>query len=372
VRFSGPTAFNLPESPTAATLFHSNALQAQKYVELATFPQNHYTLQLDVPDRMEVLNAYLADRHLTYRVSDKGRLAMGVQNATADIRQVRDPVALAVIDALTTHRFEHELREVRKQFPGGDLEQLAESSRALRNVRQRARTLDQVFGQLRERNINSSRLTVGSILVSLTDAGMIFRGLEADCHLCGVKSFIELRETTAPAMCPGCRAQTLYSTDNNNQPVLHYRLNALLDRASDQGALGHLVVTAALRDLYGDEYGDENVAHLLGVDLTATDGTKKEADSLALVRGDVWLGEVKPSGDLFTAEQIGRDLGLAELVGAKTYLMASPGGLDQPSIISALAAATATAKEMQLAILDSPTAKIRILTKYDLPPSHSD
>jgi hypothetical protein len=365
VRFSGPTAFSLPASLTAAKLFDNNALQAQGYVELATYPQNHYTFRLDVPDRMAVLSAYLADRRLTYAVSDKGRLAMGVQNATPDVGQLRDPVALSVIDALTTHRFEHELREVRKQFPGGDLEQLAQIARGLLDVRQQTRTLDEVFGELRRKEFDVNRPAVGALLVSLTDAGMVFRGLEANCHVCGMKSFIELRETTAPALCPGCRAQTTYSSDNSNQPVLHYRLNALLDRASDQGALGHLVVVAALRELYGEE----NVAHLPGVNLTTTEGTTKEADLLALVRGDVWLGEVKPRGGLFTEEQMDRDLALADLVGAKTYLMASLDGLDSALIASALAATIA--KDMQLAILDAPTPTIRILTQHDLSELHS-
>jgi hypothetical protein len=366
VRFSGPDAFTLPESPSAVKLFDKNAIQAQQCVEVNTRPQNHYTFRLDVPDRLSVLAAYLSDRHITHTLSDKGHLAMGVQQATPDINQLRDPAALAVIDALTTHRFEHELREIRRQFQDGDPDDLAQIASALLSVRQRTRTLDQIFGELHEKGSNAERSAVGTILGSLSDAGMVFRGLEADCHVCRMKSFIGLPETTVPATCPGCRSHATYSPDEKGQPVLHYRLNALLDRASDQGALGHLIVAAALRDLYGEE----NVAHLPGVNLTGSGGRTREADSLALVQGDVWLGEVKPRGDLFTKEQIDRDLELAELVGAKTYLIAALGGLDEPAIGVALDATVA--KGMQLAVLDSPMAKIRVLTRYDVAPASAE
>ena len=355
VRFSGSPVFALPESASAAKLFHRDAFQAQTFVELATAPQNHYTLSLDIPDRLAVLSAYLADRHIPYSISDKGRLALGVQNAAPDLNRLRDPIALAVIDALTTHRLKYELREIQNQFPNGDPERLEAIARSLLNVRQSTRTLDQIFSELCANGVTTTRPVVGTMLVSLTDAGLIFRGLETACHVCGMRSFTELTETTAPAKCPGCRAHASYSADDRNQPVLHYRLNALLDRASDQGALGHLAVAAALIDLHGEN----NVAHLPGVNLTGPGGVTKEADSLALVRGDVWLGEVKPRGELFTGEQVARDLDLAEMVGAKTYLMASTSDFDNAVIKDALEAASA--RRMQLAVLDGPMGTIRIL-----------
>jgi hypothetical protein len=46
--------------------------------------------------------------------------------------------------------------------------------------------------------------------------------------------------------CPVCGAAAGFVSGPTGEPSLHYRLNALLDRASDNGVLGHLVGMAAL------------------------------------------------------------------------------------------------------------------------------
>lgn len=365
IRFSGPTAFQIPESPSAARLFHENAVQAQGYIELTTRPANNYTLQINIPDRMSVLSAYLGDRLLTYRISDKGRLAAGIENVMPDIARLRNGIALKVIDALTTHRFEYELKEVARQFSDFEPEQREAIARALLNVRQECKSAESIFSEMRMKGVDVDRATVGTALTLLIDAAMVLRGLQADCRLCGMTSFMELSATTAPAVCPGCKAQAAYTLDTSAQPVIHYRLNALLDRASDQGVLGHVVVTGALRDLYGDQ----DVINLPGVDITTPHGITKEADSLALVAGEVWLGEVKARADAFTPAQIERDLALADAVGAKTYLIVCLEGVDQATITSTLM--TVVAKGLQLAVLDSAEGAIRIFTGHDIPPPRS-
>jgi hypothetical protein len=361
VGFSGPPAFAVPQSSSAAKLFDPNALIAQGRIEIATRPANHYILHMDVPNRKAILSAYLDDRGLHHELSDKGGFAAGVLNAIPGVSQLRNPIALAVIDALTTHRFAYELKEARKQLPGMDDDHLDELIRSLRSIRQVSRTLEQIFAEVKKANDPLTRRDVGAALGALTDVRMLFRGLQVACDLCRIASFVEMQEASAPPACPGCGSPASYSPDPFGQPAIHYRLNALLELASENGVLGHVILDAALRDLFGYE----DVVNLPGVNLAVSGQKAHEADSLALINEHIWLGEVKPHSHSFSDEQIERDLALADTVGAQTYLIVCLKGLEDDRIHAALLGAVK--RGMQLALLEAADGRIRILTKFDLP-----
>jgi hypothetical protein len=360
VRFSGPPSFALPESPSVPALFLTNAVQSQRCVEMTTQPANHFTVYVDVPERAQVMTSYLHDKGVDHQLSDKGRLAGGVLSLSPLINVLRNPVALTVIEALTRHRFKYELEEARKQLAGVDDAQLERLVSSLQDVRQLHRTLEQIAGAIGSTGARVDRPTIGNIIGRLTDAQLVYRGLEVACDVCGVRSFTELTAAHAPAGCPGCGSVAGYTADSNGQPLLYYRLNALLDRASDVGVLPHVVMEAALRQ----KFGEDDVANLPGVDLTLQGGAKREADCLALIRARVWLGEAKTQSSAFTDAQIERDLTLADAVGADTYLMTCLNGLEPSRIETALQAAVD--RGMQLALLRSADGEIRELTAVDL------
>jgi hypothetical protein len=117
-------------------------------------------------------------------------------------------------------------------------------------------------------------------------------------------------------------------------------------------------------------FGEQDVVNMPGADITMPDGSACEADAIALIRGDVWLGEVKPRAAAFTSDQMVRDIQVAEAVGANTYLIACLNGVDEERVQAALT--LATAKEIRLAVLDAADGKIRILSKHDLRPVAED
>jgi hypothetical protein len=102
-----------------------------------------------------------------------------------------------------------------------------------------------------------------------------------------------------------------------------YRLNALIDRASDQGVLAHLVTIAALNRLAQDCY------ILPGVDLSFPDGTGGEVDLLGLFKGRVIAGEVKTDGASFGRVQLDKDFALTKRIGADIHVMAWMGKLSE-------------------------------------------
>lgn len=360
VRFSGPPSFALPESPSVPALFIANAVQSQRCVEITTHPANHFTVYVDVPERAQVMTSYLHDKGIDHQPSDKGRLARGVLSLSPLISVLRNPVALAVIEALTRHRFKYELAEARREVAGADDAQLERLAASLQDVRQLHRTLEQIAGAIGSTGTSVDRPMIGKIVGLLTDAQLVYRGLEVACDVCGVQSFTELTAAHAPARCPGCGSVAGYKADSNGQPLLYYRLNALLDRASDVGVLPHVVMEVALRQ----KFGEDQVANLPGVDLTLQGGAKREADCLALIQARVWLGEAKTQSSAFTDAQIERDMTLAQAVGADTYLMTCLNGLERSRIETAVQATVN--RGMRLALLQSADGEIREFTAVDL------
>ena len=91
--------------------------------------------------------------------------------------------------------------------------------------------------------------------------------------------------------------------------------HGLLDRASDQGVLIHLVAEAELRRRFEDVY------LLPGVDVSARSGPE-EVDLFGVCGGRLIVGEAKTSADQFTPSQIERDVGLAAALGADRVVLA--------------------------------------------------
>lgn len=283
-----------------------------------------------------MLSAALADRGVGHAPSDKGLLACGIRTLVSDSNILRDSVTLRVIDALTTHRFEYELKEAKKQFPDQVPEALAAMATRMQEIRQTSRTLIQVREELRQGGMQVTRHQVGTVLTRLVNTGAAIRGFMVSCTSCGMSTFVDVSQLEAPPTCPGCGSYAALVSAHDGEPAQHYRLNGMVDRASDQGVLPHVVAAAALC-----QKGQHPEAYVSpGTNCTLPDGTKAEADVLALVGRDLWLGEAKSRSDGFTDEQLEKDLALTLAVGASTYLMICLDGIDAGCLQRACARAT--------------------------------
>lgn len=134
---------------------------------------------------------------------------------------------------------------------------------------------------------------------------------------CGLSSFVSLERTSAQPMCPTCNAVPCYKL-NNMGVELRYRLKAMVDRASDQGAIPHLVAEAVLRKEH------DHTFLLLGVDVRRPDGSEAEVDFYGVHAGKIIAGEAKMSTKEFSEDQIRRDVELSKILQADIHLMTSP------------------------------------------------
>jgi hypothetical protein len=258
---------------------------------------------------------------------------------------------LEVVRALTTGRIAHDVAELRRQFegvPSADLEAMA---RRLHDVRQTDKSLHQIASRTRTKVAD-----IGAELERLVHVGVVIRGFKVECGLCGVDSFVELAAAQRQPACPGCGSSAAFEATSGREPMLRYRLNAMVDRASDNGVLNHIIAVAALHD----HAQNREVYIAPGVNLLFPTGRRAEADLLGLIGGDVWYGEAKSSAGWFTEEQIDGDLDSATGVGASHYLAVCPGGLG--SDVEELILAKAQSRGVAAAVLTAPEGSIRFVT----------
>lgn len=319
VRVASSAFDGLPKRPTTAPLVIDDASWSEDELELAMYAQNRYRLELRVPSLRDAAWALLKNRTTQAALSTKGQLAHRLKELGAAEVLLQDSV-IQVIESLRTGRsqdLERTLQEALEHVSPTDA------------LRDRLEELASEWGQRSKRrflpisNIKSLGENAGSAVELLCSRSWAERGLKIRCGQCRIQSFIPLPETTPEARCPACGAtNTRYEPVGGNPdsgPEMHYRLNAQVDRAADQGIIPHIFADAVLT-------AEEPQTSLLhAIDVTFEDGRKKEIDLYGITAGRVVAGEAKTDPAEFTPEQLASDIELSAALGADTHLIVSTG-----------------------------------------------
>ena len=337
VRLSSSAFDDLPKRPTTASLVMKDASWSEDELEYATYAQNRYRLELRVPTLPEATWALLKNQNAQARLSDKGQLASRLNELGAVEVLLHDSV-IKVIDLLRTPRSTSLLRDLKQllpeDYPPERLEQLASEFGG--RAERRYRSLSHLQGEADNRGGEAAEL--------LCSRSWAERGLKIKCDRCGMASFVPLPQTGPEPRCPACGA-THTTFEPADSPQLHYRLNALVDRAADQGVIPHLFADATLTNQNPQTF------LLAGVDLTFGDNTKKEVDLYGITGGKVVAGEAKTNPEWFNPEQTERDIELSALLAADTHLLVSTERVADATEEQALQ--LAADKGLDLLILDS-------------------
>lgn len=321
LRISSP-AFNwLPRRTATAELIHRNATWSHGDLQIATSTSNRISLDLRLPSLSDATWSLLGASTTSANLSDKGQLANRLEDlALSDILLGEN--VMDVIRELTTPRSKELLRELRRLQAEGRSE--AELVDVASTWGGRAQRRYQSTAQLKEKVGRSS----STAAERLTAASWAERGLAVRCDQCNLKSFVPLRDTRSEPQCPACGASQLY--DGPSAPRMQYRLSPILDRASDQGVVPHLLAIAALRAQF------EGTCVLPGVDVAFVGGHNAEIDLFGISDGKVIAGEVKSSMIEFTQSQIERDVQLSSQLNADRHVLACTETVPKPVVDLAL------------------------------------
>jgi hypothetical protein len=309
IRLSEAAHLQAPAVEAVAQLFHDQASWRWSELEI---PQRHAEI-LDIPLRIPapraILDAVIREKRLKLALSRPGRYAQAVLSRLTSPGLFMNPNVEKVVSAITSSPTAKLLAELGKRY---SLSNEAVGA-ILGRLDARPPRLERSALEIRR----TTGLQLAEVLATLDElafAGLLERGLTTECDECGLRSFQGFGEISPRAICPACGSRAHFAGDAKG-PQLHYRLNALLDRASANGALVHLYAVAALVK--------ENAGALVlpGADVTRANGTSAELDLLGLVGRVVFGGEAKRSAAAFTNEQLERDVALTREVGGTRHVM---------------------------------------------------
>lgn len=300
--------------------------------------------RLRMPTNTEVLELALRAHRARYQPSDKGKYGLALLERAAEIASVVDtPQKIAWIRQLANART--------SSFTKRLLQSGVESALAEEIVDLAQLHFAVPFRPVSDLGSEAQAADLVDLFERLATAGLVYRGLAIRCETCLVHSFVELAATGARPTCPACGANAYYVVDERRKSGLsvHYRLNALLDRAVNGGVLPTLAVVRRL-DQAAKERGVRMMHFVPGADLYVEDQAMGEIDILGFIDQQILAGEVKTSPQDFTQEQIDKDLQKVSAVGADVYVIASTGAIDEPQRI--IAREKADAAGCRLTIID--------------------
>ena len=308
----------IPKRDTIAASILQGSMWSNDEIQIQTNLQDYYNLNIYLPSIETVVQKLLKATNSTAKLSDKGQLGQRLYELV-DTSIFCNTDVLKVVKSLTTPRSKELMRILEQRREQGDsdeklLEIAAESSvRATRGYR----PISRLGG-------NASEL--GKAAELLAHRSLAERGLEVKCKVCGLNSFVSLPEAHDLPMCPACKAEQYYQ--GKAGPEICYRLNALLDRASDQGLIPHLMALARL------QLDTPKCYALLGVDFEYDD-KNFEVDLYGAYKGQVMVGEAKTNANDFTKSQVVKDIEAAVALQADVYLMACPESISESDTLFA-------------------------------------
>lgn len=309
LRLSGGPLSRLPRRASTARLIRDDARWVRDGVEINVQLRKEYRLTLGIPTLEEATYAALGDVVGGQELSDKGRIGEALRRGL-DLTKLLQAGVYEAIISLTTPRSKELLRELKRaggvEVPEGRLIEIA-ASWGGRSER-RYRTASQVASEIGDSGQRA--------LESLCSIGWAERGFEVNCSLCGVRSFVPLLATTDMARCPGCGTENTYTVASSGDTLaVQYRLNALVDRAADQGVIPHLLVEAAI-------CGTAERGFLIpGLNVVFRDGGKNEVDVFGVLDSRMLSGEVKTKASEFNDGQISRDIEVSRRLGVDLHLI---------------------------------------------------
>jgi hypothetical protein len=313
VRLSGGPFSALPRRPSTAALVHDGATWHGTTLQLAADTQPDYCFNVRIPRLADTVGVVLSEVANQHRLSDKGKIGAALQ-ASKNIAVLLQPGTYEAVVELTTPRAERLRRELHNLHAAGKGVDQAMVERLITEWGHR--------GERRYRGASQVSKSSAAALETLVDQQWAERGFEIACTNCGISTFVSMADvpTRGPAICGGCQSPQRYTLEKATPKVV-YRLDALVDRASDQGVLPHLLVIAALT------MQDSGSSLLPGVNLAFAaspgKGGDHEVDIFGVHQARILAGEVKTKASNFTPDQLARDIDLSKRVRADVHLLAA-------------------------------------------------
>lgn len=301
--------FDVPRTGATARLYHPNSTWDTGGLRLLTNPLGRYDFWLNLPEPEEILAAGLDERGFAFRPNDKATQIQGVLAATRDRSLFRRASVISTIQALTATSSRDLTRQLGEVAERGTFtpDETAQMMAAI------APSVGLRCSAVAERVTGATKEETSEALDHLVREGLVERGFQTKCDVCGLKLFADLQRAASTPHCAGCGSRASLVVESLTEPVLHYRLGSLLQRLSLNGGLAPLAAACLLLD--------ENSYVVPGADLNASGESRGEVDLIGWKGRTVFVGEAKMSAVGFDDYDFAADWEHARDIGANQYLL---------------------------------------------------
>jgi Holliday junction resolvase len=153
------------------------------------------------------------------------------------------------------------------------------------------------------------------LLLFMVEHQLMFRGLELRCPNCYLRTWYDIDDFGEGILCHGCK--TLYQLPVDFKLRFSYRLNQLLIRAFEAGALTVFLTALLLRELSTRSFlWDAGY-------LVERNGEKSDIDLVAICDEILIVSECKDNFENNIAEQLRKSVDVAQQIGADIFLFSS-------------------------------------------------
>lgn len=212
-------------------------------------PSNRGYLTVEIPTAWELLELFATEAGYKVELSDKGKIGERIIHLIQGVDNVW------VLSGRTIYQLFDELSELSqaKEFKGR-LKGLVDSL----NVENGDDTVNQILHTIASDRhdrvlkgysdikrilnftVTGAQTTMQKFVDWLLDKGLIFRGVELSCPICGTKQWMHIDELGSRVRCIGCQ-ETVNIPLKADVTQWVYRINTLYAKAHEQGVIPHLL-----------------------------------------------------------------------------------------------------------------------------------
>ena len=150
-------------------------------------------------------------------------------------------------------------------------------------------------------------------------SGLIVKGFQLRCPICGAKQWTPVAGFAPPIICRGCAGEMATPFGDQTQVTFKYRISERLRRVYEHDTIGHLLVMYWFRSLFGDPTRGRMIGMHPGIEVRhlGSSDPEGEADVLLLMwNADFIPVEVKRSSSGFTESAVNAFNHLVDVVHA--------------------------------------------------------
>lgn len=272
---------------------------------LSDVPMRPSEFHFNLPTEWETLVAFFQHGGLMINESDKTHYLEAVVQLIGGLDSVpmlASAQAMLLLQSLAVRPADRVAKRLKRELGQAalDEEQIAEALRDSPIVAELS-TSSRSYKQLADGPLSQYRQALLPLLAELSKAGVVRRGHQLPCAVCGLTGWHPLNTLDELVRCPGCGSSFALPVElpPGSELQTHYVLNSLVNRAFDQGVIPALIAMSHVARANAPAYCKTAALEMRRAGSPALAG---DLDFVMFAKGRLLAGEAKSGSRLATKD----------------------------------------------------------------------